>query len=119
MPPCDRVHGGGLSVGRIEVSMARLSKLVDRLPDLPYKLLRNLVFRLRKSPVRIVCSGNLLKVEDSGRFWWTHRGRLHLYASGLFHRGKLIGSSYLLNEITFENGDVIVDCGAKMGDLQL
>ena len=51
--------------------------------------------------------------------WYVHRDRLHLYLDGLEQRGKSIGKSYMLDDIKFKDGDVVLDCGANMGDLQL
>lgn len=43
----------------------------------------------------------------------------HTYKFGLGNRANEIGQTYLLNLIKFKNGDLIVDCGANMGDLYL
>lgn len=42
-----------------------------------------------------------------------------LYRNGIQTRGKFLFSSYCLNSIDFEEGDVIIDCGANSGDLTL
>lgn len=69
--------------------------------------------------MRVHVADDLLKITERNISWWTHRKRFHLYVSGLVHRGESIGKSYLLREITFNDEDVIIDCGANMGDLQL
>lgn len=51
--------------------------------------------------------------------WTTHRNRCHLYSKGLLPRGTSIGKTYLLYNVAFRDGDVVIDCGANMGDLQL
>ena len=61
---------------------------------------------------------HIIAIENS-EFWMTHRKRVHLYSSGLMRRGESIGKSYLLSEIDFHPGDLVVDCGANMGDLIL
>ena len=42
-----------------------------------------------------------------------------LYRNGIQARGEFLFSSYCLNSIDFEEGDVIIDCGANIGDLTL
>ncbi len=41
------------------------------------------------------------------------------YRNGVAERGLSLGKSYLLDQITFRDGDVVVDCGANVGDLQI
>lgn len=41
------------------------------------------------------------------------------YAKGIKERGDNLGQTYLLNNISFNNGDKILDCGANVGDLLL
>lgn len=57
--------------------------------------------------------------DVNGQSWYTHRHRLDFYLRGLLARGSQLGRTYLLNEIEFSDGDVVIDCGANMGDLQL
>jgi FkbM family methyltransferase len=37
--------------------------------------------------------------------------------NGIANRGISIGNGYFLSEIPFENGDLVIDCGAQVGDL--
>ena len=46
------------------------------------------------------------------------RGR-RLYLKGLEFRSKQICECYLLNNIEFEDNDLVIDCGANFGDLYL
>ena len=41
------------------------------------------------------------------------------YSRGIFERGEGIGIVYFLNQIHFQDGDSIIDCGANTGDLLL
>ena len=41
------------------------------------------------------------------------------YRNGLDERALEIGNAYMLNEINFNEGDCIIDCGANVGDLLL
>jgi FkbM family methyltransferase len=40
------------------------------------------------------------------------------YWNGVEAKGNVIGNAYFLNEISFSDGDVVVDCGAYNGDLK-
>lgn len=65
-------------------------------------------------------SGGVFQLTDmDGMTWHTHRHRLDFYRGGYEARGRQLGTTYLLDELAFSNGDVIIDCGANMGDLQL
>ncbi|MEQ9558734.1 MAG: FkbM family methyltransferase [Rhodospirillales bacterium] len=44
---------------------------------------------------------------------------LNSYLNGLAARGSVLGDDYFLPEIDFRDGDVVVDCGANVGDLKL
>lgn len=41
------------------------------------------------------------------------------YARGITERGDSLGKDYFLDKINFKNGDVVLDCGANVGDLLL
>ena len=41
------------------------------------------------------------------------------YIDGISARAELLGKSYLLESIVFDTGDIVIDCGANVGDLQL
>jgi FkbM family methyltransferase len=47
------------------------------------------------------------------------RSRVALYRKGLSFRGQQLGKSYHLDKINFLEGDLIVDVGANVGDLNL
>ncbi len=50
---------------------------------------------------------------------FAHKARMDLFASGLQERGYVLGDGYLLRRIQFKDGDIVVDCGANIGDLGL
>ncbi|MBF9031612.1 FkbM family methyltransferase [Rhodobacterales bacterium HKCCE3408] len=41
------------------------------------------------------------------------------YRQGLENRAKSLSAAYLLHHVTFSNGDLILDCGANVGDFRL
>jgi FkbM family methyltransferase len=43
----------------------------------------------------------------------------HFYWKGLGHRAAEIGSRYMLHLVDLNPGDLVVDCGANVGDLEL
>lgn len=93
--------------------------ILNRIPDPVFAALKNLLFSIEGSSLRVQSSQSLLKVRENETNWWTHRKRFHLYGYGLQHRGASIGKSYMLGQISFTPEDCVVDCGANMGDLQI
>lgn len=59
------------------------------------------------------------KSEKYLRYFYAKEQNWNCYASGLSERGRSLGKAYFLNEISFKSGDLIIDCGANVGDLQL
>jgi FkbM family methyltransferase len=82
-------------------------------------MLKNLQGLLNGTSERYKSMSGKIQVRHKGMFWTTHRNRCHLYSKGLHQRGEAIGKTYLLYNITFSDRDVVIDCGANMGDLQL
>lgn len=95
------------------------NSLIKKLPDSLYVFFKNLQGMLNGTSARYSSKGGKIQVSDGGLFWTTHRDRCHLYSKGLIYRGRSIGKSYLLSNVNFTNRDVVIDCGANMGDLQL
>jgi FkbM family methyltransferase len=44
---------------------------------------------------------------------------VNLYSNGLINRGQTLLESYCSEDIDFNEGDIIIDCGANFGDLSL
>ncbi len=59
------------------------------------------------------------KSEKYLRYFYAKEQNWNCYESGVAERGQSLGKAYFLNEIDFKNGDLIVDCGANVGDLRL
>ena len=96
-----------------------VNSLIKKAPDSLFVQLKNLQGIFKKAPERYLSINGKIQVSDRKVFWTTHRNRCHLYSGGFTHRGRSIGKSYLLSNIAFNNLDVVIDCGANMGDLQL
>lgn len=61
----------------------------------------------------IACSNNL-------KIFFKSKKQANLaYSYGLKKRAYDIGNAYFLNTITFNNNDLVIDCGANVGDLIL
>ena len=86
-----------------------------------FLILKNLSNFFSGNKVRFYPSQELIKVvvRNEEIIWNTHKSRMHLYNSGLQNRGINLGKSYLLQNIEFMKDDLVIDCGANMGDLQL
>ena len=53
------------------------------------------------------------------RFFLNKKRGAWLYSRGLRRRAEFLQSSYCLESVEFVDGDVVVDCGANVGDLLL
>lgn len=70
-----------------------------------------------------------LKFSRNNKFWicsdynfnydikFLHKSRLFLYINGIQHRLNILSQQYLLSNINFNKNDVIIDCGANIGEL--
>jgi FkbM family methyltransferase len=96
-------------------------KLSGSLPDRIYFDLYKRYNLIKKIDLAYSCENGFVWVESKkdNLVWCTNRSRANYYNSGLLERGRSIGKSYLLDYIDFNSEDLIVDCGANMGDLQL
>jgi FkbM family methyltransferase len=64
-------------------------------------------------------SGYEIKYGKKFRVFPTTECATYLYWNGVSHRGSSIGRGYFLDSIIFKDGDIVVDCGANLGDLKL
>lgn len=84
----------------------------------------NIVVLILGRSVRIEwCDDNFI-VSDSAipDVYYRFRHQFHgvlAYRHGLVARAKEIEQVYLLNQIDFKDGDIFLDCGANVGDLNL
>ena len=53
------------------------------------------------------------------KFFGFRKQGLMAFSNGIIQRGNDIGRAYLLNEIKFNEGDIIFDIGANTGDLKI
>jgi FkbM family methyltransferase len=60
-----------------------------------------------------------LTAGNRSRFFVSPKNAQWGYWNGISNRGDALCSGYFLNEIQFHMGDLIVDCGAQIGDLNI
>lgn len=53
------------------------------------------------------------------RFFYAKKQNIMAYSKGIRERGKDLGNVYMLNSIDFKSGDLVIDCGANIGDLEI
>jgi len=58
-------------------------------------------------------------IGENNRYFVSPKTAQWSYWNGSKARGISLGKSYFLDEIKFNNGDLVVDCGAHIGDLKL
>ena len=60
------------------------------------------------------------KTSDSRQLIFKHQFQGgSTYINGIFERGEAMGKIYFLDEISFSPEDIVIDCGANLGDLLL
>ncbi len=86
-----------------------------------FSFLVNTRSKIRNSPIRVEFSntGRVFKVEvgTETRFASVN-SRVLSYLQGFESRASYIGTTYMLSSIPLKAGDLVVDCGANMGDLE-
>lgn len=61
-----------------------------------------------------------IKSDDERKLYFKHELQGGLtYINGIFQRGEYMGEIYFLNEICFIKNDIVIDCGANLGDLYI
>jgi FkbM family methyltransferase len=87
-----------------------------------FRRLYNAGAALRGSGVRAAfdaATGRSSVVSDGRTVETYPEHRALNYRNGIDARGRQLGADYLLPMIDFANGDVVIDCGANVGDLKL
>lgn len=87
---------------------------------LPYFLVfANLAFRYKSQSTRVACSstGDLYVEENGRRLAIAIKHRFSRYLNGLGHTLNSLAHAYSLDTISLNPGDVVIDCGANVGEL--
>lgn len=98
--------------------------LLNSLSKLPYRIYAKMLnFRsfVMGQKIRFCIDGEYIRVSDGDLFRWCkakHQTAI-TYRQGFKRRVLNLQNDYHLNSINFSDGDVIIDCGANIGDLKL
>lgn len=70
---------------------------------------------------RIAFKNNLYYLDNDYKDVYFSQKKLGImfYSQGLLSRSQKLSEKYFLNEIVFEDDDVVIDCGANYGDMYL
>lgn len=92
---------------------------VDRWPRL-YCVVFNWMNYARRKPLRITFDDRRYGVAVAGSsdiIWLASGQRIYKYRSGDLPRIDRLARHYFLDRIPFRSGDVLIDCGANIGEL--
>ena len=53
------------------------------------------------------------------RYFFAKKQNILSYSRGIDQRGMNLGKIYMLDKINFKPGDIVIDCGANIGDLEI
>lgn len=98
--------------------------LIGRTRGRAFTVLFNLKALMRGSPARVVWDGRQYLMRDRSvadcEYCFRHERQGNMaYEKGFAHRARTLGAAYFLSQIDFNDGDVVLDCGANVGDLLL
>ena len=95
-------------------------KIVSNLSNNGYVFFYNLYCFINKKKTRIFTKKNNFVLKNSN-FTWTffHKNRGWNYCNGLDFRKKELLREYLIEDINFYDNDIVIDCGANIGDFFL
>lgn len=112
-----------LSAIRGRVSRACLAWMESAATDAEFAHRFNRLAPLRQSvPVRLRYDAEraLFSVVEGGRqLWVARRSRLHFHLRGLEARREALMREYLIQPGLLRKGDLVVDCGANIGEFAL
>ena len=93
-------------------------KLLSYLMKLKVINFLNLLLFLFKKNIRIKKEGSFYLVySESYKLYFYLLERLDIFLNGIEFRFKKLFNEYFLDLIDFEEGDIIVDCGAHLGEI--
>lgn len=97
--------------------------LILKFNSKPFCIFFNLAAKLRNVDIQIYFdqkSKRYSAISDQYKLHFYHPKQAHMaYHKGIDFRAIDLAESYLLHKINFVDGDVVVDCGANVGDLKL
>lgn len=106
------IHANGLNL------LARM--FINKFDRQIFCFFANIFFYIRGIKTRFFyLGGGNYRAEEEGffRIFKNKTQALNVYNKGLGSRNESLYKVYFLHLIDFENGDVVIDCGANVGDL--
>lgn len=99
----------------------KIKRSINNINSEDFALLFNQLFFIKGLPSRCIFhDGEYQIVGDRKKIHFSHKSRGYTYyRDGLRARSERLSSEYLLSHIDFNYGDVIIDCGANLGDLKI
>ncbi len=78
------------------------------------------IIKFSKVRCRYISSLGIFQVQFEGETRFASvNSRVLSYVDGFLPRANYIGQTYMLPFVPFRDGDLVVDCGANMGDLEI
>ena len=106
-----------------KVIQNHIFELISQTKSSKFKYLFNFYIRvMTKDDFNLRCelSNNLYKFNDStGEIYLTQPKRSAYLLGSIEHRVNKLFEEYMLDQINFEDNDIVVDCGANIGELYL
>lgn len=95
--------------------------MINRTSGRLFCLLFNIKAVARRWSVRFSMDGNYYNAVDGSIILNFRHEKIGngSYSKGIQERAEQIGAAYVLDEVQFKSGDIVVDCGANVGDLKL
>jgi FkbM family methyltransferase len=96
-----------------------IKKIILRFDGYLFCSLANFYFIFKGMSTRFCCNESMYSVKEPGetRFFKNKVQALNVYSSGLKNRNRNLNEVYFLDLIDFSENDLIVDCGANVGDI--
>lgn len=106
----------------IEYSKKILNYLLSKTSGLTFCFVRSIferIFYKQKRSLFYRDKQYLRKFPEFRKIYFPDKERTRLYSKGYIYRLKSLEKMYLLDNIKYEHGDVVVDCGANIGEIKL
>lgn len=106
-----------------EIIRSYFHRLILKHSKEKFTFFSNLYFFSRNKKIRFKYNKEekiyLAKQGRDKLFFMNRSQAIHAYDKGLTERSQLLGETYFLDKIEFSKNDLIIDCGANVGDLYL
>lgn len=96
-----------------------LNKFTSKLNTKNYIRFWNLlfIFSFKSLRFRFLDENVILVLDKENKIYISQKLRGYFYFKSIKHRFRSLGEMYFFDKITFEKDDIIVDCGANIGEI--